>query len=324
MIVAQDGSGDYYSVQEALTSIPTHNTLPVIIYIKNGTYTEKLYIETPNITLIGENVHKTIITYDDSAFKPHPSGFTFGTFNSYTLFIGAPHFNACNLTFINSAGPGDKVGQAIAAYVDADKIHFKNCRFIGHQDTLFTGPLPPSPLTPGSFRGPRENAPLSKGRHYYENCFIQGDIDFIFGSATAFFDQCEIFSNNLGQQVNGYITAASTPVDQKYGYVFSKCKLTSNCPNQSVYLGRPWRHHAHVAFLNCEMGAHIIDEGWHDWDKADSHQTVQFMEYNNTGAGASNLSRVPWSNQLSAKDAETYSREKVLSGDDHWQPWLYK
>lgn len=322
MIVAQDGSGDYLCLQKAIESIPVNNIYPVEIRIKNGVYTEKVHIEAPFITLIGESVDQTIITYDDYALKPFPSGICFGTFNSYTLFVGAHDFTAKNLTFKNHSGPGSKVGQAIAVYIDADRVHFKNCHFIGSQDTLFTGPLPPAPLIPDSFRGPRENTARVNGRQYYENCFIQGDIDFIFGSATAYFNQCEILSNDLGQEVNGYITAASTPLGQKYGYIFNGCKLISSCAKQTVYLGRPWRDYAHVAFINCEMGEHIIEEGWDDWDKPKSHQTARFVEFNSSGPGRNCDKRVPWSKQLTPLEEKHYSREQVLLSNDSWSPWL--
>jgi len=322
MIVAQDGSGDYTFLQHAIDSIPTDYVCPVEIHIKNGVYTEKIHIEMPFITLIGESSDQTIITYDDYAFKLFPNGISLGTFNSYTLFVGAANFTAKNITFQNHSGPGSKVGQAIAVYVDADRVYFKNCRFIGSQDTLFTGPLPPTPLISGSFRGPLENAVRLNGRQYYENCFIQGDIDFIFGSATAYFYQCDIFSNDLGEEINGYITAASTPLGQKYGYIFNACKLVSACAKQTVYLGRPWRSYAHVAFINCEVGDHIIKEGWHDWDKPEAHHLTKFVEFNNFGPAANCGMRVSWSKQLVANEAKYYSREEVLLGNDCWDPWL--
>lgn len=256
MIVAQIGSNesaDYQSIQAAIDSIPEDNTQPITIFIRSGVYNEKLHITKPFITLIGENAKNTIISYSDYAKKQFPSGQSYGTFNSYTAFIGTNDFTAKNITFENTAGIGDEVGQALAAYVDGDRIAFMDCSFLGYQDTLFTGPLPPAPVIPGSFKGPRENAPRINGRQYYENCFIKGDIDFIFGSATAFFHNCTIFSNDIGKKVNGYITAPSTAAGQAYGYVFDSCKLISNAPNETVYLGRPWRNFAKSVFINCEM-----------------------------------------------------------------------
>lgn len=323
MIVNKDGSGDYTSITQAIASIKSNNEKPITIFIKPGIYKEKLYIEKPNITLIGEDARTTIITYDDYALKTFENGEKYGTFRSYTTFIGAPNFIAKNLTFENSSGLGSIVEQAVAVYVDADKVAFLNCRLLGHQDTLFTGPLPPSPIQPGSFKGPRENAPRICGRQYYKNCYIEGDIDFIFGSSTAYFEDCEIFSHNLNKPINGYITAPSTPEDREYGYVFYNCHLTSNAPAHTVYLGRPWRNFAKAAFINCELGAHITKEGWHDWNKLESHTTSVFAEANCTGEGSSLDSRASWSHQLTQSEADFYSIDKVLSGEDHWEPWIH-
>lgn len=321
MIVSHDPNADYQSIQAAIDSIPEENKSPVTIFIKPGVYNEKLHITKPFVTLVGENAKNTIISYGDYAKKLFSTGQTYGTFNSYTAFIGANDFTARNITFENTSGIGEKVGQAVAAYVDGDRAAFINCHFLGYQDTLFTGPLPPAPLTPGSFRGPRENAPRINGRQYYENCFIKGDIDFIFGSATAFFYKCEIFSNDLGKKVNGYITAPSTAEGQEYGYVFDSCRLTSDAADETIYLGRPWRHFAKSVFLNCEIGPHIIREGWHDWDKPDSHHSTFFAEGNNTGKGSGTIHRPEWIHQLSPADFAHYSRENVLHGLDHWTPW---
>lgn len=318
--VAQDGTGDFISIQEAVNSIPEGNQEWITIELAEGIYKEKLVIEKPWIRLIGSNAANTVITYDDGAYKTFETGMSYGTFNSYSVFIGVHDFYAENITIENSAGTGDVAGQAIALYVDADRVHLRNCRLLGYQDTLFTGPLPPTPMTPGSFRGPRENSPRINGRQYYENCYIEGDVDFIFGSATAVFYKCEIFSKDRGQAVNGYITAPSTPEGQAFGYLFEACRLTSNCKDETVYLGRPWRDYAHAAFVKCEMGSHIIREGWHDWGKTKAHTTARFEEYKNTGVGSSFLSREKWSQQLSEEKANHYIKENILAGNDGWNP----
>lgn len=322
MIVSKDGLHDFTSIQEAIDSISASNQEEITIYIKKGVYKEKLFIEKPFIKLIGEGAEETIITYDDYALKCFPNGETYGTFNSYTAFIGGHDFTAEHLTFENSSGPGSKVGQAVAAYVDADRVCFRNCRFLGNQDTIFTGPLPPAPIIAGSFKGPREHAIRENGRQYYENCYIQGDIDFIFGSATAFFYNCEIFSNDIGREVNGYIVAPSTPEGQEYGYVFENCRLTSNCPAGSVYLGRPWRIFAQTAFIRCELGAHIAPSGWHNWNKFEAEDTTDFIECDNYGDGACTDQRADWTHRISASFATYYSREKVLGGLDGWRPFI--
>jgi pectinesterase len=330
IVVAKDGSGDYHSIQEAVHSIPDNGKDRVTIYIKNGVYKEKLHIENSNIHLIGEDVKMTIVTFDDYACKSFPDGQLYHTFHSYSVFIGADDFHAENITFENSAGKGDQVGQAVAVYADGDRLTFVNCRFIGHQDTLFTGPLPPDPKERPTFGGPREGMPRRHGRHYYERCYIQGDVDFIFGSATAVFHLCEIFSvNRLGdrqslhqdQNVNGWITAASTPRNARYGYVFIDCKLTGDAPRHSVYLGRPWRLYAKTAYIRCWMGDVIHPEGWHNWGKAESEHTTEYCEYGSTGPGGEMSRRVPWSKILTSDEAEQYAAHLVLAGEDGWNPY---
>lgn len=320
IIVALDGSGQFTSIQEAINNINSSIQEKVVIYIKKGVYKEKICVEKPHIHLMGENVNETIIFYDDYAEKVHEDGRTYGTFRSYSIFIGANDFSAENITFINSAGYGKRIGQALACYVDGDRIIFRNCRLKGRQDTLFTGPLPPQPIEPGSFKGPREQHKRINGRHYYESCYIEGDIDFIFGSATAYFYQCEIFSCNRNKEVNGFVTAASTPEGQAYGYVFESCKLTSDCQLHTVYLGRPWRDFAHTAFIRCELGAHIKDEGWDNWGKTHAEQTIRYEEYKNFGIGAQAKKRVSWSKQLTQEEASQYTIENILGGEDKWNP----
>lgn len=327
--VASDGTGDYATIQAAIDAVPDHATECFEIRIKSGVYYEKLHIEKPMIHLVGEGAEQTVITYDDHALKKFPDGSQYHTFHSYTAFIGADDFTAERLSFVNSAGPGKVVGQALAIYVDGDRAAFRDCRFIGHQDTIFTGPLPEQPLDRSYFGGPRDGAERRKLRQYYEDCYIEGDIDFIFGSATAVFKGCEIFAKNrlsdaaaANGEVNGWITAASTPEDVRYGYVFIDCDLTSNAPPQSVYLGRPWRNHAKVCFLNCWIGAHVKQEGWHNWNKADAEATVVYAEYHSAGPGAGNATvRVPWARTLSEQEAAKYAIPLVLSGMDGWQPF---
>lgn len=322
MIVAQDGSGDFKTIQSAINSIPKTNTAPITIFIKAGTYKEKLHLEVPFITLKGESAATTKITYNDYADKYLPDGSQYGTFRSYTAFFGAHDTTVEDLSIENSSGFGSEVGQALAVYADADRIFFKNCRLLGHQDTLFTGPLPPAPMKPGSFVGPRENAERINGRQYYENCYIEGEVDFIFGSATAFFYNCEIFSLNRNDEINGYITAPSTAEGQAYGYVFEKCHLTSDCEPHTVFLGRPWRNFAKSAFISCRIDAHIKSEGWHNWNKQDAETQSFFAEYGNTGEGADLSNRAAFSHSLNSEEAANYTRQAVLSGEDHWTPWL--
>ena len=342
------------TIQSAVFSIPRENTEPVIIRLAPGTYREKLVIDRPFLHIQGESPKTTRIVFGDYAKKPWEDGFQCGTFRSFSGLIDTHDFSAANISFVNDAGLGKDVGQAVALYVDGDRIVFENCRLLGSQDTLFTGPLPPKEIEPGGFRGPKEFAERINGRHYYRNCFIRGDIDFIFGSATDYFENCEIFAPRTDggsyskpvktpasasaaahtehsdsaaavssvnmPKIYSYLTAASTPEGQEYGYVFESCRLTSDCPPASVYLGRPWRNYAKTVFLNCEMGAHIHPEGFHDWRKADAHDTCFYAEYNSYGPGASKDTRAPFVKQLTKEEASHYTKANVLAGEDDWIP----
>ena len=301
---------------------------PVNIYIAPGTYEEQFVVNRPFVTLIGESAENTVITYYLGAREILEDGLKRGTFRTASVRIDSHDFTAKNLTFINSAGYGSDAGQALALYVDADRVVFENCRFLGSQDTLFTAPLPEKEFEPGGFRGPGEHKPRTMGRHYYKNCFIRGDVDFIFGGATAYFEGCTIFSQYPGDNyfinrpdnelVCGYITAASTPKDSKYGYVFRDCRLIGDAPKASVYLGRPWREYAKTVYINCELGEHINPFGWNDWGKP--HGNFYFGEYASYGPGASPETRAGFSHQLTAAEAAGYTVENVLGAPDGWQP----
>ena len=323
IIVAKTG-GDYTTIQQALDTIPADNSEWVEISLKPGIYHENLEIEKPYIRLIGEDAKKTVITYNNGAATILPDGTRRGTFRSYSVFVGTHDFVAENITFENAAGPGKIAGQALALYADGDRLAFYNCRFLGYQDTIFTGPLPPSTIIPNSFAGPRENAPRINGRQYYQNCYIRGDVDFIFGSATAYFKGCEIFSkkraNTRPGEPMGYATAASTAEGQQYGYIFHTCRFTSDCPAGSVYLGRPWRNFAHTAVVNSELGEHISRKGWDNWNKAEAEKTMRYEEYGNTGAGSVPGERPAWVIQLTKEQADSYSVANVLGGEDGWNP----
>lgn len=325
LTVSADGNGDFRKIQEAIDIIPLENAAPVVIRIKNGIYNEKVRIQSPYISLIGENPEKTVLTFNDFAKKLFPDGTPMNTFNSYTVYIGGRDFTAENITFENSSGMGAVVGQAIAAYVDADRAVFKNCRFLGYQDTLFTGPLPKNPtpkglnlVYPTLGSGPNEYSGAI--RQYYTDCFIKGDIDFIFGSATAVFNRCEIFSNRLPDSEPGYITAASTFPNKKYGYVMLDCKLTGDASPGSVYLGRPWRDFANVVWINCWMGAHIHPEAWHNWDLPERQKTVTYREYHSHGPGSAVTQRVNWAQQLTSEEAKEYTIPKIFFSPDGWYP----
>lgn len=318
--VAADGSGDYRTVQQAVDAIPAGRTARTLIRIRPGVYRQKLYIDKPRVSLVGEEAAATVLTWDDSAQRRLPDGGRMGTFRSFSVHIGGDDFTAAQITFENTAGPGDTAGPAVAVSVMGDRAAFYRCRFLGCQDTLFTGPLPPREIKPGGFAGPDEHAPRRRSRQYYEECLIRGDVDFIFGSATAVFCRCRLESNERGRAVNGYLTAASTPQGVPFGYVFLDCVLAGDARPGTCYLGRPWRDFAKTVFIRCRMGAHIRPEGFHDWNKPEAAaHTVDYAEYGSTGPGAAGP-RAPFVRRLTAGEAARCTRSAILAGADGWQP----
>jgi pectinesterase len=309
------------------------------IHIAPGTYHEHLDITEPYVALIGAGPDETIITGDLGGYEILADGLKRGTFRTQTVFVHTHDFTARDLTIENAAGPGHIAGQAIALYADGDRLYFENVHLKGFQDTLFTGPLPPKEVERGGFRGPLEHAPRINGWQYYRKCTIEGSIDFIFGSATAYFEECtlvsrdeywdsalrndELRNKNLANAestqikdappVRGYVTAASTPEGQKYGYVFADCTFTGDCPAESCYLGRPWREFARVVLIRCSIGSHIRPEGWHDWGKEAAHETATFAEFECSYAGKSEDVAGGLRRHLSAEDVLDYAKDKVIS-----------
>ena len=295
IVVDAKGSGDYLTVQEALNAVAFSKKTETKIFVKNGTYKEKLEVplNKNKITLIGESKEKVILTYDDYASKKNSEGVNIGTSGSASFIVTADDFKAQNITFENSSGP---VGQAVAVRVDGDRIIFDNCKFLGFQDTLY----------------PRS----ATSRQYYKNCYIEGTVDFIFGASTAVFDECEIFAKTGG----GYLTAASTDEKNPYGFLFLNCKLTTNSANSSYYLGRPWRNYAKTVFVQCEMAAHIKPEGWHNWSKPEAEKTTFYAEYLSTAPGANTAARVSWSHTLTLEQLTNQYTIKAVFKD--WTPVL--
>lgn len=283
--VSQDGSGDFTTIQAAIDAAKAFPDMRVTIFIKNGIYREKVTVPSCNtrLSLIGESMTGTIITWDDH-FKKMERGRN-STFYTWTLKVEADDFLAENLTIENSAGP---VGQAVALHVEGDRCLFRNCRIVGNQDTLY--------------------AAGNDSRQCFQKCIIEGTTDFIFGAATALFEECILHSKS-----NSYITAASTPDGKSYGYVFLRCRLTADEGVTAVYLGRPWRDFARTVFLQCEMGHHIVPEGWSNWSGTARDKTAFYAEYQNSGTGASSAGRVPWSRQLTKREARSYTPEKILA-----------
>lgn len=309
--VAKDNSGDFNSIQQAVDSIPAGT--PETIYIKKGIYKERVEVRKNNISFVGESTDDTIITESYYARMIMPDGSKRGTFRSYTFFVYADNFTASNLTFENAAGFGDEFGQAIAVYAEGDNITFRNCKILGHQDTLFTGPLPMKEKQPGGFTGPTIDGIRRVVHQLYEDCYIAGEIDFIFGSATAYFKNCTLFALNRNQEINAYYTAPSTYEGQAFGYVFESCTFTGNCPPKSVALSRPWRIHAKTVLLNCSYSDQIIDEGFTDWNKPESHETVYYAEYNGHGEGFKPEKRAAYVHQLNESEAALYTLENIMN-----------
>ncbi len=280
--VAKDGTGEYSSIQEAIDAMRVYPLAPITLYIKNGVYNEKIEVPATNVdvTFIGENVDSTVILWNDYSGKGKHT-----TFTSYTAKISGNRFRAENITFSNSAGP---VGQAVALHVDADKAVFKNCKFLGNQDTIFTG---------GEY-----------ARQLFTGCYIEGTTDFIFGPATAVFKDCIIRAKS-----NSFITAASTTYGKRYGYVFQDCKIIADSAVTKLYLGRPWRAYAKTVFMRCTLPKAIVPEGWNNWSNPENEKSVFYAEYENGGEGAATDKRVKWARPLTSKQASRYTLADIFS-----------
>jgi pectinesterase len=292
IVVAQDGTGKYKTVQAAFDAIPTNNRKPVTVFIKKGVYKEKLHLDSSKayVTVIGEDKFNTILTYDDHTGKVYPNGLAINTQNSASFVVKAKDFTLENITVENNAG--FTAGQAVGLEVQGDKATIRKCRIIGNQDILFTS---------------RDNS-----RQYYEDCYIEGTTDFIFGSATCWFERCHVHSKK-----NSHVTAASTPKEHTYGYVFNDCVLTTDTGLYKVSLGRPWRPYAAVVYIHTYIDRHIMPEGWANWNNTESYKTARYAEYKNYGPGANTSQRVQWSRQLSDDEAKQYTLKNVF-GD--WKP----
>ena len=289
IVVSRDGTGNFRTLQEAIESARAFMDYTVTIYVKNGVYKEKVIVPSwvENIDMIGEDRDKTIITYDD-----HANINKMGTFRTYTVKVEGSDITFKNLTIENNAA---QLGQAVALHTEGDRLKFINCRILGNQDTIYTG--------------------AKFTRLYFKDCYIDGTTDFIFGPSTALFEDCIIHSKR-----NSYVTAASTPKEAKYGYVFKHCKLTAEPGVDKVYLGRPWRPYAYTLFIECELGKHIVLAGWHNWGKQSNEETARYMEYKNTGEGANASERVAWSKQLTKKEAEAVTVDAIFRTQSDWNP----
>ena len=314
IVVSADGHGDYRTVQEGIDACPDYSHQEITrILIRKGTYKEMVSIPHTKFRLYikGEGADNTLITYDKYAKALWPGrDIAVGTSGSASIYIHASYITFEDIAFENSAGEGKEIGQAVAVFTDGDFLFFNRCRFLGNQDTLYTyGRF-------GKFGGIKRN--------YFKDCYIEGTTDFIFGTSIAYFENCHIHSKK-----NSYVTAASTLAGQKYGYVFVDCRLTADEGIDKCYLGRPWGAYAKTVFIHCELGSHILPEGWHDWEKEgkpDTKKNSYYAEYGNFGPGARGP-RVKWAHSLREKDLREYSFEKVMYQSQDgivWDPYNNK
>ena len=309
IVVARDGTGEFRTVTEAIEVCRAFMEYHKVIYIKKGTYKEKVIIPQwlQNIELCGESREETVITYDDHANLRMDGNYwptelkaqllemgnrpNLGTFRSFTVRIDGNDITLKNLTVENNAA---KLGQAVAIHTQGDRLRFLNCRFLGNQDTVYTG--------------------MPRTRMLFDSCYIEGTTDFIFGPSTAWFENCDIFC-----KADSYITAATTPQDADYGYVFNRCRITAAPSVSQLYLGRPWRDYGYTLFMNCLLPREIRPEGWHHWEKH-REQTARYLEYNNHGEGAATDKRVGWSRQLTKKEASKITPEAIFTIGSTWMP----
>lgn len=310
IVVDQNGFGDYFTVQEAIDAVPDYSHEKITtIRIHAGTYKEMVTIPHNKfrIHISGEGMEKTIISYDKYARQTWPdSDFMVGTSGSASVYVHSSYVTFEDLAIENSAGEGKEIGQAVALFTDGDFLFFHRCALLGNQDTVYT------------YGRYGKNGGVK--RNYFLDCYIEGTTDFIFGPSIAYFENCTIHSKK-----NSYVTAASTFEGQKYGYVFHNCRLTAAEGIDKCYLGRPWGAYAKTVFLECELGAHIVADGWHDWEKPgkpDTRKNSYYAEYKCSGPGAAGKKeRVKWSYQLSDRQAARYSFNKVMYQEQDGIKW---
>lgn len=295
IFVARDGTAEFRNIDDAIEVCRAFMEYHKVIFVKKGTYKEKLIVPSwlINIEICGEDRDNTIITYDDHAnvFIPGTDR-KMGTFRTYTVRVDGNDITFRNITIENNAA---RLGQAVALHTQGDRLTFVNCRILGNQDTVYTGGI--------------------NTRLYFKDCHIEGTTDFIFGPSTAWFENCTILS-----RTDSYITAASTPQDVEYGYVFNRCKIVAAEGVSKVYLGRPWRPYAHTLFMNCQLGKHILPVGWHNWSNTQNETTARYCEYDNHGEGAATKERAAWTRQLTKKEAAKVTLENVFRQNGGWIP----
>jgi len=305
------------ALQNAIRALPD-DAAPVTLRLAPGEYREKVELRRANTTIEGAGADTTRIVWADAATAPHPDGLNTGTFRSYTLLVLAHGCTLRGLTIENAARPREKVGQCVALFADGDLFTCEDCTLLSAQDTLFTAPLPPKEALKNGFLGPTQFLPRVPQRHTYRRCVIKGDVDFIFGGAAAWFEECDVVSINAyedGRIPGGYATAASTPEGQKYGYVFHRCRFLAGegVGEKTMYLGRPWREFAKTALLDCYIDHHIKPEGWDNWGKPQFGQTGLYAEYACHGPGSDTSARADFSRTLTDAEAAAYTYEDFMA-----------
>lgn len=303
LVVSPDGSGDFTTLQGAIDAAPDYPAERTVIFVRKGTYREKVTVppSKTRITLVGEDADSTVVVWDDYAGRI-VDGVTLNTFTSQTIRIDGDDFRAMNLTFENDARPGGSGdGQNVAVSAYGKRQVFLHCRFIAWQDTYYSG---------------------SDDRHYLKDCFIEGAVDYIFGHTTTIFDSCQIHT----VRSKGYITAAATKENYRFGYVFFNCRLTAPHGISGVYLGRPWKTFAQTVFFRCTEYENINPLGWMTWDGREN--TCYYAEYQCIGPGSDTTRRVDWSHQLTSQQAAEYTMEQIFSAasstafTQDWDPGL--
>ena len=282
LVVAEDGSGDFATIQEAIAAAPAANSDRTTIKIRPGNYTGQIIVPAnkPNLTFAGESSESTFITYALTVHDPIPPTVR-ERLNGYGMVVFADGFEARNLTFRQLAGDH---GQAISVLVEGNHATFEDCRLLGWQDTLR----------------------IEGDANYFRDCAIEGRVDYIYGGGSALFENCTVHTKK-----EGYVTAASTPEEQEWGFVFLNCKLTGT-GRHTTYLGRPWRRDASVTYIHCEMDESIKPEGWHNWGNPDNEKSARYAEYQSTGAGGDSDDRVEWSHQLTDEEAARFTPQSLL------------
>jgi pectinesterase len=296
IVVATDGTGNYKTVQAAMDAIPEGNNKVITIFVKKGIYKEVIVVDARKnfVTLVGEDKDNTILTFNNHAGTRLENGDTLNTWTCASFFVYGNDFHAENISFENNAG--FTAGQAVALRVEGNRVSFKNCKMIGNQDVLFLSG--------------------SGTKQYFSDCYIEGTTDFIFGAATAVFEDCHIHSKK-----NSHITAASTNSIIPFGFVFFNCRLTADSNINKVSLGRPWSPTASVAYISCWMDKHIVPAGWDNWKNPANEATARFAEYRSVGPGGNSASRVAWSRQINDEEVKQYTIKNILGT---WEPQKYE